>query len=72
MIFPNAGLTIALIQIGNVLGSDSIKAVGSAATILLCGAWLWVAALNVKAVWRGQILWPHKDEEMEDVETHER
>ncbi|KIV81189.1 hypothetical protein PV11_08626 [Exophiala sideris] len=72
IIFPNAGLTIALIQIGNVLGSVGIKAVCSAMTILLCGAWFWVAALNIKAVWRGQTLWPHKDEDMEDVEGHEQ
>lgn len=71
IIFPNAGLTIALIHIGNVLGSSGIKAVASAMTIFLCCAWLWVAALNVKAVWKGQILWPHKDEDMEDVEGHE-
>ncbi|KAI1623864.1 voltage-dependent anion channel [Exophiala viscosa] len=71
IIFPNAGLTIALIQIGNVLGSVGIKAVSSAMTVLLCGAWLWVASLNIRAVWRGQILWPHNDEDMEDVEGHE-
>ena len=71
MIFPNAGLTIALIQIGNVLGSVGIKAVCSAMTVLLCGTWLWVAFLNIRAVWRGQILWPHHDEDMEDVEGHE-
>ena len=71
LIFPNAGLTIALISIGNVLASNAIKAVGSAMTILLCIIWLWVAALNVRAVWRGKILWPHMDEDMEYMEGHE-
>jgi tellurite resistance protein TehA-like permease len=70
LIIPNAGLTIALIHIGNVLSSNRIKAVCSAMTILLCGTWLWVATLNIKAVWRGLILWPHKDEDMEDIEGH--
>lgn len=71
LIFPNAGLVIALIHIGNVLNSSGIKAVCSAATIVLCVVWLWVAGLNVRAVWQRQILWPHKDEDMEDVEGHE-
>ncbi|ETI27263.1 hypothetical protein G647_09946 [Cladophialophora carrionii CBS 160.54] len=72
LIFPNAGLTIALIHICNVLSSNAIKAVCSAMTIILCAVWLWVAALNIKAVWGGQILWPHKDEDMEDIEGHEQ
>jgi len=71
IIFPNAGLTIALIQLGNVLGSSPVKAVCSAMTILLCAAWLWIAALTIKAVWQGKVLWPHKDEDMEDIEGHE-
>jgi tellurite resistance protein TehA-like permease len=71
LIFPNAGLTIALIQIGNVLDSDGIKGVCSAMTVILCIIWLWVAILHVRAVWNGQILWPHKDEDMEDVEGHQ-
>lgn len=72
LIFPNAGLAISLIHIGNVLESDGIKGVCSAMTIVLCAVWIWVACLNVRAVWRGQVLWPHKDEDMEDVEGHEQ
>lgn len=72
IIFPNAGLTIALIHIANVLDSPAIKAVCSAMTILLCCAWLWVSILHVKAVWQGHILWPHRDEDMEEVEGHEQ
>lgn len=68
IVFPNVGLTIALIHIGNVLGSNGIKGVCSAMTILLCIAWLWVAVLNIRAVLRGKILWPHRDEDMEDIE----
>ncbi len=50
-IFPNAGLTLALIQIGKVLDSPGINAVTSAMTILLVIAWLIVAILHLKAVW---------------------
>lgn len=70
-IFPNAGLTIALIQIANVLDSDGIRGVCSAMTIILVAAWLLIAALHIRAVWKGMILWPGKDEDMEDVPTSE-
>ncbi|KAK5943136.1 hypothetical protein PMZ80_004142 [Knufia obscura] len=70
IIFPNVGLTISLIHIGNVLKSGATRAVCSAMTILLCAAWLWIAALTIKAVWQGHVLWPHKDEDMEDTEGH--
>jgi len=70
-IFPNAGLTIAAIQIGNALKSNGIKAVASAATILLVAGWLVVAFGNIRAVWIGQVLWPGMDEDEEDIEGHE-
>ncbi|KAK4542600.1 hypothetical protein LTR36_006648 [Oleoguttula mirabilis] len=69
-IFPNAGLTIAAIQIGDVLDSDGIKAVGSAMTIILVAMWLFVVVMNVRAVWLRQVLWPGMDEDMEDVSGH--
>ncbi|KAJ4299670.1 hypothetical protein N0V90_004916 [Kalmusia sp. IMI 367209] len=69
-IFPNAGLTIALIQIANVLDSRGIKAVCSAMTVILVALWIFVAFMNVRAVLRGDVLWPGMDEDMEDVEGH--
>lgn len=69
-IFPNAGLTIAAIQIGNALGSPAIGDVCSAATILIVIAWLVVAVVNVWAVWKRKVLWPGMDEDMEDIEGH--
>ena len=69
-VFPNVGLTIALIQIANVLGSNGIKGVCSALTIILVILWIFVALMNVRAVWRGDILWPGMDEDMEDIEGH--
>ena len=69
-IFPNAGMTVAALQIGNVLGSTGIKAVTSGMTILLVIAWILVALGTVKAVIKKQILWPGKDEDEEDVEGH--
>lgn len=71
IVFPNVGLTIALIQIGQVLDSDGIRGVGSAMTILLVIAWLLIAAGNIRAVWTRQILWPGQDEDGGDVEGHQ-
>jgi tellurite resistance protein TehA-like permease len=58
-IFPNAGLTIAAIQIGNVLESKPIKDVCSAATIVLCIGWLVVAVFHVRAIIRKEVLCKH-------------
>lgn len=56
-IFPNAGLTLAAIQIGNALDSTAIKAVTSGMSILLVVAWFFVAINHILAVFRRQILW---------------
>ncbi|KAF7673214.1 c4-dicarboxylate transporter malic acid transport protein [Alternaria burnsii] len=69
-IFPNAGMTIALIYIANALNSPGIKGVCSAATIILVMLWIWVAVLNVKGVLQRKVLWPGMDEDMEDIEGH--
>jgi tellurite resistance protein TehA-like permease len=69
-IFPNAGLTIAAIRIGNALGSAAIGYVCSAATIVIVIVWLAVAVVNVWAVWKRKILWSGMDEDVEDIEGH--
>lgn len=69
-IFPNAGLTIATIQIASVLDSDGVRAVCSAATIVLCIAWLIIAVMHVRALIRKELLYPGLDEDEEDVEGH--
>ncbi|KAK4554477.1 hypothetical protein LTR86_008331 [Recurvomyces mirabilis] len=69
-IFPNVGLTIAAIYIGNVLESNGIKAVTSAMSVLLVAIWLFTTGMNVRAVWKRQVLWPGMDEDMEDIEGH--
>lgn len=69
-IFPNAGFTIALIQIANVLDSDGLRGVCAAFTIVLCTTWLVVAVMHVLALVRKEILYPGMDEDEEDVEGH--
>ncbi|KAL6705716.1 hypothetical protein ACN47E_006505 [Coniothyrium glycines] len=71
-IFPNVGLTIALIQIANALESPGIKGVCSGATIILVILWLYVAVLTVKGLLEKEVLWPGKDEDMEDIEGHQQ
>lgn len=62
-IFPNAGLTLAAIQTAKALDSDGIRGVCSALTVMLVVMWLLVAVLCIKAVWKGEMLWPGKDED---------
>jgi hypothetical protein len=42
----------------------------SGASIVLVILWFFVSILNVRAVLQGEILWPGKDEDMEDVSGH--
>ncbi|RWA05471.1 hypothetical protein EKO27_g9635 [Xylaria grammica] len=62
-IFPNVGFTIAVILIGKTFNSRSVKAVGSAMTILLVIGWLVIVLNHVRAVWEGRILADGKDED---------
>ena len=57
-VFPNAGLTIAAIQIGNVLSSTAIQWFTSVLTIILVLVWLVTAVAHVRGIWLGLILWP--------------
>ncbi|KAK8024342.1 voltage-dependent anion channel [Apiospora rasikravindrae] len=67
-IFPNAGLTMGMYQIGIAIDSTAIQdIVVPAVTAVLVGIWLLVAVMNVIAVWRGDVLWPGKDEDTEDI-----
>ncbi|KAG9241238.1 voltage-dependent anion channel [Calycina marina] len=62
-IFPNDGLTLATIEIGNALESHGIKIVASIMTALLVIMWLFVTAACMKALWQRKVLWPGKDED---------
>ena len=67
-IFPNGGLTLATIQIGNALQSHGIKVLASVMTVLLVVAWLAVAGSCIKALWERKILWPGMDDD-KDMEA---
>ncbi|KAH8203418.1 hypothetical protein TruAng_002402 [Truncatella angustata] len=66
-VFPNAGLTIATIQIGNLLDSDGIKGVAAGLTVILAVLWILCAVLHIRAVWRYDVLCPGKDQGVDAV-----
>lgn len=70
-VFPNVGLTLAVIAIGNALESNGIRGVASGMSIILVGTWFLVAAANCRAVWNGKVMWPGKDEDGGDVTRRE-
>ncbi|OCK81703.1 hypothetical protein K432DRAFT_9201 [Lepidopterella palustris CBS 459.81] len=65
-VFPNVGFTIATIQIGKQFQSQGILWVGSAMTVLVVVAWIFVFASLVRAVCRHKILWPGRDEDKDE------
>lgn len=65
MIFPNVGFTIATISIGKGLYSNAILWVASAMTIVLVAVYLFILIMHARALYRGDILWPGKDEDKE-------
>lgn len=62
-VFPNAAFVIATSLIADELDSDGIKGVASAMTILIVIAWFIVLFSHVRAVIRGKLLWPGRDED---------
>lgn len=62
-VFPNAGLTLAAIQVGSALRSPGINGICSALTILLVIFWLITAVAHIRALLQGKIMWPGKDED---------
>lgn len=62
-VFPNVGMVVSAIQIGNVLDSPGIKWVTCVAVAILFVAWVLVTVGHVRAVWLRQIAWDGKDED---------
>lgn len=62
-IFPNVGFTLGTGMIGVELGSEAIEWFASILTVLLLAIWIVALVGCVRAVWKGQIVWPGKDED---------
>ncbi|KAI7783093.1 malic acid transport protein [Diaporthe eres] len=66
-IFPNVGLFIALLQLADAMDLSGVKVIVTAATVVLFVLWVYVAIMNIRAVIRKEVLWPGRDEDMEDI-----
>jgi tellurite resistance protein TehA-like permease len=62
-IFPNVGFMLATNALGRELESEPILWVASGLTVALVVVWIVAAVGCVRAVWRGEIVWPGKDED---------
>ena len=66
MVFPNSGFIIATINIGNSLKDEIILYVGNGLTIAVLCMWVFVLYHNIRAVVVQDILYPGRDEDIED------
>jgi tellurite resistance protein TehA-like permease len=62
-VFPNVGLVIATGMIGRELECEPLLWVASGMTVGVVVMWFVAAVGCVRAVWRGEIVWPGKDED---------
>ncbi|KAF2682607.1 hypothetical protein K458DRAFT_405376 [Lentithecium fluviatile CBS 122367] len=66
MVFPNTGFVIATINIGNSLKDETILYVGNGLTIAVICMWVFVLYHNIRAVIVVDIMYPGRDEDVED------
>ncbi len=65
-VFPNTGFTLATISLGSAFRSDTILWFATAMSILLVLTYLFVLVHHVRAVIVQEIMYPGKDEDVED------
>ncbi|PVH91094.1 hypothetical protein DM02DRAFT_546466 [Periconia macrospinosa] len=66
MVFPNTGFIIATINIGNSLKDETILFVANGLTIAVLCMWAFVLYHNIRAVVVADIMYPGRDEDVED------
>jgi len=66
MVFPNTGFVIATISIGNSLQDEIVLFIGNGLTIAVVVMWTFVLYHNLRAVWVADIMYPGRDEDIED------
>ncbi|CEI62202.1 hypothetical protein FVEN_g10299 [Fusarium venenatum] len=66
MVFPNTGFTLATISIGKALESSAIGWVATGMTILILCVFVFVFVSHVKAFITQDIMYPGRDEDVED------
>ncbi|KAK8165466.1 voltage-dependent anion channel, partial [Phyllosticta citrichinensis] len=63
MVFPNVGFAVATAEVAQELQSAAIAWVATAITLVVVVVWLALAGFVVRAVWKGDVLWPGRDED---------
>ncbi|KAF2755351.1 hypothetical protein EJ05DRAFT_99073 [Pseudovirgaria hyperparasitica] len=66
MVFPNTGFVIATINIGEELGSEIVKWMGSGLSGILVCVWIFVFYHNISAYIKKDIMWPGTDEDTDE------
>ncbi|KAI0846334.1 malic acid transport protein [Daldinia vernicosa] len=66
MVFPNTGFILATISISNEFGNETVKWVTTAMSICLLATYLFVLYSHVRAVIVQDIMYPGRDEDVED------
>ncbi|OTB13759.1 hypothetical protein K445DRAFT_303786 [Daldinia sp. EC12] len=66
MVFPNTGFILATISISNEFGNESVKWVTTGMSICLLATYLFVLYNHVRAVIVQDIMYPGRDEDVED------
>ncbi|KAJ6265065.1 hypothetical protein Dda_1220 [Drechslerella dactyloides] len=70
-LFPNTGLVGATLLFGKIFSSPAVQWVGTAMVIIECAVWLMLVVQTPRAVLRGRLMVPGKDEDA-DVEGFEK
>jgi len=65
-VFPNTGFTLATISLGRAFQNDAVLWFGTAMSLCLLGVYLFVLFHHVKAVVAQDIMYPGRDEDVED------
>ena len=66
MVFPNTGFTLATIKLADAFGSSGVKGFASAMSICIISMFIFVFVSHVRAVWRQDIMYPGKDEDVSE------
>ncbi|KAI0439119.1 voltage-dependent anion channel-domain-containing protein [Xylaria telfairii] len=66
MVFPNTGFILATISIAKEFGNSHVLRFASALSILLVFMYLFVFVSHIRAVFRQDIMYPGRDEDVDD------
>ena len=66
-VFPNTGFTLATISIANELGNDAILWFTTGMSIIMLSVYLFVLGSHIRAVITQEIMYPGRDEDVEEV-----